>query len=57
MMHGKAIEKLGIGEIVKVSKDNAIRVERGRGVKHLIWTPAPCKKQTCWCTLGYGLLP
>ena len=31
MMHGKAIGKLGIGEIAKVSKGNAIRVEGGGG--------------------------
>ena len=58
MMHGKAIGKLGIGEIAKVSKGNAIRVEGGEGgLQHLIWTPTPSKNQTCWCSLGYGLLP
>ena len=53
MMHGKAMWKHGIGEIVKDSRCTAPGPQRG-GL-----TPCSMNPQlqwpTCWHTLGYGL--
>ena len=56
MMHGKAIGKLGIGEIAKVSKGNAIRVEGGGGsysTSYELPPPARTKRADAHWVMAY----